>query len=199
VPTGIWVVRNMNVYHTHEILLSLNGVIYAKSWNSAVATEYNNKAVGASDPLLDLPKYYPNINLDTCSEYSRFTVLKNTALSFARDNTMLLPKILIRKLVCNLDPHPEKPEKGVLPLLSTLYRTLALVSFLLVLVFIRKIDRNFLVVFIPVMLSFILTGLIFLSEFRFQLPKLGIETISIFIALQQLLLLFRPGAQKKES
>ena len=79
IPPSIWIARNQTAYHTSKVFLSLNGVIFAKNWNSTVLIEYNNKSIGASDEAVDVKEYFGDVNLSDSSEMAKFEILKSTS------------------------------------------------------------------------------------------------------------------------
>tara|TARA_R100000935_G_scaffold50402_1_gene76254 strand:- start:392 stop:1687 length:1296 start_codon:yes stop_codon:yes gene_type:complete len=182
---SIWVVRNMVILDTTEIVITTSaGAVMAKGWNSMVLSEHSNTKGDLANEGLVLRNYDYDTSL-YYNELKRMKLFKDATFHFINSNKDLVLPIIYKKIISALNPIPEQPKPGILETGRWIIQFLSLVAMIYIIAFIE--NKLIVSLVIGLLISTILITILTYSGFRFRMPQIGIEVIFILITLQNLI------------
>jgi len=129
----IWPIRNHLTFQQGIFLTSSQGINFSKAWNEKVAETFNNTNYDVfADERLNFkfvaPEKIEEADGSVIKESKLFTFSTMKFMSLA--SYQQLGSIAAVKLKSNFNPFPERPKAGLIELLATLSRSLALLVLL---------------------------------------------------------------------
>jgi hypothetical protein len=172
----IWPIRNHIIFKKGPYITISQGAALSKAWNKDVTENFTNVDGDLADETLNL-KYVSENDLNQIEDgIDRNKLLTLATLKFISDTKIkTLTNIALIKLKSNFNPFPEKPKPGFLEAIGTVFRVIYLLFFIEVLILLlffksklHKLNNKELSIVIFILLSQIVTAIIFYTGLRFN-------------------------------